>query len=108
MRFSERSDEARIHLPAGTIPPIVEPAIWAATQERLRLNKERVPPNNHSPEESLLRGGYVRCGYCESTMIVRRSKSAFAPAHYQCHRANNARLSCSAHAIGVPELDKAV
>jgi site-specific DNA recombinase len=63
-----RPEAEQTKLPAGTIPPLVSVEVAAAVGERLALNKARSARNNREPEGSLLRGGYVRCGYCQRVM----------------------------------------
>jgi site-specific DNA recombinase len=51
-------------LPDGTIPPLVDAAIWGECQERARRNVAESTRHNADPEGFLLRGGYVRCAHC--------------------------------------------
>ena len=41
--------EEWVPLPSGTIPPLVDEAMFAAVQERLTLNKQRSPRRTHNP-----------------------------------------------------------
>ena len=68
-----------VALPAGTVPALVDRALFAAVQVHLSQNKLSSPRNSRTPEESLLRGGYVRCGYCGWAMHVYRSTSHRKP-----------------------------
>jgi site-specific DNA recombinase len=73
-----RPPEEQVILPDGTIPPLVDEETFAAVQARLTLNKQRAARNNKNPEKSLLRGGYIRCGYCNgaiATYTVRNSET---------------------------------
>jgi site-specific DNA recombinase len=58
-----RPDEEHVRLPSDVAPAIVDPSVFQAVQPRLGLNRERSARNNRAPEATLLRGGYVRCGY---------------------------------------------
>ena len=58
--------------PDGTIPPIVDGDLFDTVQARLALNKLRSPRRTLDREGYLLRGGFVRCGYCGYTMVVHR------------------------------------
>jgi site-specific DNA recombinase len=60
-----------IRLPDGTIPPLIDPAVWEAAQSILKRNKATATRSAKNPEAGLLRGGYVRCGHCGWTMRVR-------------------------------------
>jgi site-specific DNA recombinase len=59
-----RPAEEQIVFPAGTIPPIVTPEVFAAVQARLTRNKQESVRNHQHPEMFLLRGGFIRCGAC--------------------------------------------
>lgn len=98
--------EQAIPLPPGTIPAIVEPALWHEVQRRLALNKQLSPRNNRSPHVALLRGGFARCGYCGRAMRVLPRKGR-APS-YQCGGCTNPVRPCHGHCITVPALDNAV
>ena len=63
-RVSRRDAEARVALPDGVIPALVSPDRFAAVQARLASNKVSSSGKLRDPESFLLRGGYVRCGYC--------------------------------------------
>ena len=62
---------------AGTVvmphvaPPLVPGEVFAAVQRRLDTNKERSLRNNRQPVPTLLRGGFVRCGYCGNALQAR-------------------------------------
>jgi site-specific DNA recombinase len=63
--------EKAIAMPAGTIPSIIDAVTWNAVQTVMARNKERAVRNAKDPESALLRGGYVRCGYCGAMMYPR-------------------------------------
>lgn len=76
-----------VALPAGTIPPIIDPETFAAVQARLTGNKRGAARNNRDPEASLLRGGYARCGECGWTMhVYRPSRRGQTLLVYRCSR----------------------
>jgi site-specific DNA recombinase len=57
------------HAPAAhAVPSLVNEATFEAVRQRLEANKMAAPRNNKQPFETLLRGGYVRCGYCGRAM----------------------------------------
>jgi site-specific DNA recombinase len=49
----------------------VDRATFAAVQAQLRRNKEESTRNNSRPKLYLLRGGFVRCGYCGRSVCAR-------------------------------------
>lgn len=64
-------DEDAFKLPDGTIPPLIDAETWDAAQAILTRNKARAIRSAKNPEGALLRGGYVRCGYCHGPMYPR-------------------------------------
>jgi site-specific DNA recombinase len=63
--------EERIVLPEGTIPPLVPGDTFAAVQARLTVNKTEAARRNSNPEDFLLRGGFIYCGYCGKVIAAR-------------------------------------
>jgi site-specific DNA recombinase len=66
-----RPKEEWVYLPEGVVPPILvtedgkpDIALFERVQQRKGINKDSATRNNPNPESYLLRGGYVRCGYC--------------------------------------------
>ena len=59
-------------LPDGLVPPIIDAATFDKAQEILKYNKLDSRRNNHAPEDTLLRSGFIRCGYCKRAMTVNR------------------------------------
>lgn len=80
---------------------------FEAVQERLRLNKQQATRNNHNPEATLLRGGYVRCGYCESPKDVHPHQHGL---RCMCKRTSRGQGwgKCSGHSIMAAKLDAEV
>jgi site-specific DNA recombinase len=105
-----RPAEEQIALPAGTIPPLIDPAIFEAVQGRLGRNKAESARNHREPERFLLRGGLVRCGYCGRALSSRLTKPA-GRAAWACYRASagNGHEGCGhAFTIGAIALDTGV
>jgi len=100
-----RAYDAGVPLPEGTVPPLVDRATFEAIQVQLERNRARAARNNRNPEAALLRGGYVRCGYCGRTMHVH--KNSGKPA-YRCGGAQFRPGSCPMPVIAVHVLDEAV
>ena len=100
-----------VALPAGTVPALVARAEFDAIQERLRRNKAAASRNNRHPEETLLRGGYVRCGYCDCSLCVHRlpARGRYVAVVYRCSRSTTGRYSgeCQ-HTITATIIDGAV
>ena len=97
--------EEWIPLPAGTIPELVDEVTFAAVQERLRLNKQHSPRRTLDPEAYLLRGGYVRCGYCGYAMVVHRKSRG---TRYECVMRSRSSGLCVQFGISTRVLDAAV
>jgi site-specific DNA recombinase len=106
-RARVRPTEEQVPLPDGTIPALVAPEVFDAVQERLRSNQLRSARNNRDPEAALLRGGYVRCGYCGHTMpMVRLSNGNYI---YRCAIGGSGEpVKCKYHGIMTHVLDAAV
>lgn len=107
----ERPQEEHIALPAGTIPPIVSPELFATVQIRLVRNKAEAVRNNRDPEAFLLRSGFVFCGYCGKrihTAWFRSRPGAPLRPSYTVMSADVEHRDCPAFAITAKELDEAV
>jgi site-specific DNA recombinase len=100
-----RQKEDQIQLPEGVAPAMVDEATYAAVQARFRLNSEQARRHNSAPEASLLRGGFAKCGYCGSTMIVHRRPRY---ASYRCSKHLRIKDACPGATIAVKRLDEAV
>ncbi len=105
-RIEERPLEEQVALPEGTVPALVDPATWQAVQARFARNKAEAPRNNRDPEASLLRGGYVRCGYCGNSVIAFVHKAAGLM--YRCCVYSRDVPGCRSSAVLVKHLDAAV
>jgi site-specific DNA recombinase len=95
-------------LPESTVPPLVDEADFASAQRRLAYNRERSVRNTKNPEDALLRGGYVRCGYCGQAMRVKQPAGKRKVSVYACNRGSTLPGLCKLHGISVPLLDEAV
>jgi site-specific DNA recombinase len=98
--------EKAIPLPEGTIPPLVDVVTWESVQVILENNKKRAVRSAKNPEAALLRAGYVRCGYCGTTMYPRpRSNGSY---DYVCKRQSTYPGVCPNPTIVCHALDTAV
>jgi len=77
------SETEWIALPDGVVPQLVDQSVFAAVQERFRLNLEQALRSTREPELVLLRGGHVKCGYCGHNMFVHRNRTRVS---YRCIR----------------------
>ncbi len=100
-----RPREEWVSLPSGTIPPLVDATSFALVQERLRANRAGSPRRLRDPQAYLLRGGYVRCGYCGYVMVVHRKLRSVA---YECVKRSRSSGLCTQHGISTRLLDAAV
>ena len=103
-RKRERAMEDRILL-ENVAPPLVSKETWDAVQQRVSSNQLAAYRNNRKPEDTLLRGGHVLCGYCDRPMHVFRSADRI---YYRCTQTNRDRHGCPAHRILAEILDEAV
>lgn len=78
-----RPQEEWIRLPDGIVPAIVEPAVWAAVQERLASNSGATTRNQKNPY--LLRG-MIFCANCGARMWSDREKD------YRTYRCSSRQL----------------
>ncbi len=95
-----------IPLPEGTVPPIVDAEMWNAVQSILTRNKDRAIRSAKNPEAALLRGGFVRCGYCGQAMYARPRNNGAV--EYVCRPRTNASNPCVAHSMMAHRLDPVV
>lgn len=100
-----RDMDQTIALPPSAAPPLVDPSVFEAVQARFSLNVERAARSNPEPEATLLRGGYVRCGYCGATMMVHRHRSRLS---YRCSRRQRFKDACPGATIVSSMLDDVV
>lgn len=106
----ERPAAEHIHLPAGTIPPIISAETFAAVQERLTRNKAESTRNNRDPETFLLRAGFIFCGYCGKrihTAYHKNRSGALRPSYGVLQSAND-HYDCPAFSMSAKDLDVVV
>jgi site-specific DNA recombinase len=91
-------------------PPLVSDELFAAVQERLRINKERASRNTKHPADILLRSGLVRCGYCGGYCVPVWNVTGQVH-RYSCNARQHHKRNCTAptrFSVLVKTLDKAV
>ena len=69
-----KPEAERLQLPSGVVPQIVDEAIFAEAQIRLRLNQIEASRNNPNPQQTLLRCGFIKCGYCKRTYVCGKKR----------------------------------
>lgn len=100
-----RPEAEQSTLPPGTAPALIDANTFAVVAEQLRTNKLRATRNNRHPERSLLRGGFIRCGYCGAAMIARQAKIL----RYRCGASLQANSHCDFNGgIAAAQIDAAV
>jgi DNA invertase Pin-like site-specific DNA recombinase len=94
-----REQSQWVYLPDGVIEPILvtedgkpDIALFERVQNRLVINKQAATRNNHDPHAYLLRGGFIKCGYCGANMSVgsigRYDEQGVTKKSYHCPVAN--------------------
>ena len=74
--YKVRPKEEQIPLPPGVVPALVSAELGAAVQAHLAMNKALAPRNSHHPETTLLRSGFIKCGYCGHNMMATHARGA--------------------------------
>jgi site-specific DNA recombinase len=104
-RSTPRPESEHIPLPEGIFPPLVDEETFAAVGERLHRNKAQAARRNHNPEATLLRAGFIRCGYCGYAMGACQRRGGW---HYMCARSLRDRDACPRPFITANMIDTAV
>ncbi len=108
----ERPIADHVTLPAGTVPPLVTEEDAAAVRAILQQNKRLAARGNHNPEAFLLRGGFVRCGYCGNGARTdwhrTGGKSGILFPHYRVSRRLGEHEGCPRVNVSAAMLDRAV
>ena len=104
-----RNSATPVTYSADVTPPLVDAATFAAVAERLARNQREAARNNRHPEATLLRAGYVRCGYCSRLVGITRvaSPGRMPRLAYRCTNATSAACR-GEHAVFTHILDAAV
>src|SRR5439155_4050787 len=76
-----------VYLPDGIVPPLLvtedgrpDIALFERVQRRQDINQEGATRNNRNSHKYLLRGGFIKCGYCGGNMTTTtgwRKKEAY-------------------------------
>jgi site-specific DNA recombinase len=110
--------EDTILLPEGTIPRLVSDELFELVQRRLGTNIQDSARNSNKNIESLLRSGFVFCGYCGSSMTIAHkntynqladgSTKHYQYPYYQCCNRMRAVRECKAGSVSTSYLDSLV
>jgi hypothetical protein len=90
---------------SGVASLFVTPEVLRAAQERLAINKWTAVRNNRNSEAALLRGRFIRCGYCGFIMQVQNDSRG---AYYRCNTTSRDQNGRPCHAISGSIIDRAV
>ncbi|HEX8983702.1 MAG TPA: recombinase family protein [Ktedonobacterales bacterium] len=106
-------DEDAIVLPTSVVPPLISEEIAILVRARLRANQEYALRNVGEHHATLLRSGFIRCGYCGRALVVMPARDRnrggviyHNDPYYVCSRANKSNGGCKAHTISAPIADK--
>lgn len=105
--------EDAIVLPPSVVPPLVSEELAMQVQERLQLSKLHADRNAKQHYDTLLRSGFIHCGYCGRSMFVvpprsrKRGNSIHnEPTAYRCMGASRTNGGCKSHLIYTPIADE--
>jgi site-specific DNA recombinase len=98
-------DERRVI--EGAAEPYISRDRYEVIRERLVRNKLEASRNNRNPTATLLRAGFIRCGYCRRLMSAGQSGHRAGDYVYRCAR-HNSQHGCSGGTIHAREIDQIV
>lgn len=103
-RYINRPPDERVVI---EIPAIIDVDTFKLVQASLIRNQQFAAHNNSHPEDSLLRAGIIRCGYCGKPMTVVRHP-LYKTVNYFCQAAKIGRSECKTVQISAKIIDNAV
>jgi len=112
-----RSEEERVRLPDGVVPPILvteggkpDIELFEAVQQVLKSNRQETSRNNRDYKQGVLRAGYIKCGYCGNNMTMRSRRSGRKNENpcYICPKGNSGFGECKRPTISIEVLDPIV
>jgi site-specific DNA recombinase len=103
-------DEDCIPLPPDVCPPLIDRETAEAAWAHLRQNQREAPRRNPDPEATLLRTGYIFCGYCGHPLYTHRVRGKW---YYFCsdyRRRTDGKAVCPSGSVSIQAagLDAAV
>jgi site-specific DNA recombinase len=112
-RIEKRPREEWFYFPDGIVPPILvtedgkpDIALFERVQQRLEENKQAAQRNNQVAFNYLLRGGFIKCGYCGGNMTT--GTTSHQRRVYRCQTALNHGKCTSEKGVGRNEIDVAI
>jgi len=106
-----RPESERLLLPEGTVPRIIDDETAERALGAAAVNAQEASRNNHDPEGSLLRAGFIRCGHCGRSMSIhtkKKTEHGMYP-HYRCTAISLANRGSHEHIeISVTKIDAIV
>lgn len=115
--LGKRTPEDQLVYLDDIVPAIVTEEVWLAANKMLAVGRQRSAKRLANPEDFLLRGGIVRCGYCGSSAHAgRQSLNAKTRKRglehgvgcYRCTTLNRDKFGCPSWSITSHILDEAV
>ncbi len=108
--YTIRPLDEQIKLPEGTVPAIISKEQFERVQARFAANIQDSARNNKTPQMSLLRSGFAKCGYCGGNLAVSHvGRGRNAPYYsYYCPRGKEVVKACRGLTHPVPSLDDQV
>jgi len=109
--FTNHKKDAKQHLapvdlPDGTYPRILSDEVYARILQRASVNAAMAPRNSKYPERYLLRAGFIRCAYCQQTMLANRICTRGK--EWLVYECPNRKGMCTRFTVPAPKLDAAV
>lgn len=98
------SEEDMIFLADGVVERMVSDELAAKALAVGEALKQDSPRASRDPEATLLRSGFVKCGWCGYTMVVAKT-GQYKALLYECNGQRKANKDCVANAIMAARLD---
>jgi hypothetical protein len=103
------SEEEQLVVP---VPAIVTKELAEQAQKRAKQNQSQSSRNNRKPQETILRAGFIKCGYCKRTMLAVRyytknkNEEEIVHMHYVCKTSTHIANACKGCCIAASIADK--
>lgn len=84
-------------LPEGVVPALISKDIYYTAESKIATAKQEAARRNKEPEKTLLRAGFIHCGYCGRVMVTVRYNTKqegkkYPPTYYRCGAVNTPAL----------------
>jgi site-specific DNA recombinase len=111
VRINRPRDE-QVALPSTVAPALVTRELATEVRRRSQVSRALASRNNRHPDDTLLHGGFARCGYCGGALTVtntwRRHTDGTPASNYQCKRPLRVKGSCATFSIKAHLLDTVI